>query len=294
MSQYYAHGKLLLSGEYAVLKGALSLAIPTRFGQFLDYTADKSAILNWRSIDYEGVVWLEISFDNELNVLSSSDASKATFLQQLLKKGFELSGEDFKAGVVETRLEFNRNWGLGSSSTLTYLIADWLGADQMKLHQATQSGSGYDIACASARSPILFRKDEDFYVHPLKLPEVYNDVYFVYLKQKQLSKPEVDKFMAASHDRVAIERISEISLALTLVDSTANLQTLLTEHETLMSDLLQKPTVQSRLFPDFQGIVKSLGAWGGDFAMAVGKEVPSYFKSKGFSTCIPFGNMALK
>ena len=33
--KYYSHGKILLSGEYAVLKGALALAVVTRQGQWL-------------------------------------------------------------------------------------------------------------------------------------------------------------------------------------------------------------------------------------------------------------------
>lgn len=32
---FYSNGKLLLSGEYAVLDGALSLAVPTKYGQLL-------------------------------------------------------------------------------------------------------------------------------------------------------------------------------------------------------------------------------------------------------------------
>ena len=33
MNTYRANGKLLLTGEYLVLKGALALALPTKLGQ---------------------------------------------------------------------------------------------------------------------------------------------------------------------------------------------------------------------------------------------------------------------
>ncbi len=294
MKTYYAHGKLLLSGEYSVLKGSLALAIPTNLGQSLHFTASDAGNLTWHSYDYLDKLWLQVVFDSNLSILSTSDNHKATFLQNLLKKGFELSGEEFKPGLAETKLEFDRSWGLGSSSTLTYLIADWLGADQMKLHFATQIGSGYDVACASAKSPLLYRKDSDIYIHHLKLPELYSKVYFIHLNQKQLSKPEVEKFMAASQPSALLDRISEISLALTLVKSENELRDLITEHESIMSDLLHRPTVQAKLFPEFNGIVKSLGAWGGDFVLALGKDVPAYFKSKGYNTCIPFDEMVLQ
>lgn len=277
-----------------MLKGSLALAIPTKLGQSLNFTEAESGNLNWHSYNHLNKLWLQVEFDPQLNIISASDADKATFLQHLLRKGFELSGEEFRPGLAETRLEFDRNWGLGSSSTLTYLIADWLGADQMKLHFATQIGSGYDVACASARSPLLYRKDSDIYIHHLKLPEYYSKAYFIHLNQKQLSKPEVEKFMSGSQAPAILSRISEISLALTLVSSSQELRQLITEHETLMSDLLQRPTVQARLFPDFKGIVKSLGAWGGDFVMALGDDVPAYFRGKGYGTCIPFDDMVLQ
>jgi mevalonate kinase len=35
MQTFYSHGKLLISAEYAVLDGALALALPTKFGQSL-------------------------------------------------------------------------------------------------------------------------------------------------------------------------------------------------------------------------------------------------------------------
>ncbi|MEM0993828.1 MAG: GHMP kinase, partial [Bacteroidota bacterium] len=35
-TSYYAHGKLLLTGEYAVLDGAVALAVPSKLGQRLD------------------------------------------------------------------------------------------------------------------------------------------------------------------------------------------------------------------------------------------------------------------
>ncbi len=293
MQSYYAHGKLLLSGEYAVLKGSLGLAIPTCYGQHLHFEPTDTSSLLWKSFDCKNKIWFQAEFDHQLSILATSDDSMAAFLQHLLRKGFALSGESFQAGTVSTLLEFDRSWGLGSSSTLTYLIALWLGANQMKLHDATQNGSGYDIACASAKTAIVYRKTEDIYIHPLRMPEVYNQAFFVHLNRKQQSKPEVLQFLNSNHSKSDLNRISEISTALTFVSTKAELISLLTEHEAIMSSLLNKPTVQAAVFPEFKGIVKSLGAWGGDFVMAVGDDAPNYFKSKGYHTIIPFDKMAL-
>src|SRR5690606_3779760 len=70
---------------------------------------------------------------------------------------------------------------------------------------------------------------------------------------------------------------------------------LLDKHENIMSAVLEMPTAKHLLFPDFEGNIKSLGAWGGDFILAASSENPTqYFKNKGFDTVIPYEEMILK
>ena len=65
-------------------------------------------------------------------------------------------------------------------------------------------------------------------------------------------------------------------------------------HENELSAILELLTVQEALFSDFDGVVKSLGAWGGDFILAIALEDPTaYFSSKGYSTVIPYKEMIL-
>ena len=69
---------------------------------------------------------------------------------------------------------------------------------------------------------------------------------------------------------------------------------LLDKHERVMSKILELPTVKESLFPDFEGSVKSLGAWGGDFVMVLSKENPThYFHSKGYETILTYDEMIL-
>ena len=44
-------GKLLITSEYYVTKGALALAIPTKFRQSLEFKCDNSNKLKWKSFD---------------------------------------------------------------------------------------------------------------------------------------------------------------------------------------------------------------------------------------------------
>jgi len=53
--------------------------------------------------------------------------------------------------------------------------------------------------------------------------------------------------------------------------------------------------VKERLFSDFDGCIKSLGAWGGDFILATTqqpeKEVREWFGERGYETVLPFNEM---
>ena len=55
---FFANGKLLLTGEYAVLRGACALALPTKFGQHLTVEENNSNFINWKSLDHKNKVWL--------------------------------------------------------------------------------------------------------------------------------------------------------------------------------------------------------------------------------------------
>ncbi|MBK8344995.1 MAG: hypothetical protein IPL12_17985 [Bacteroidetes bacterium] len=123
----------------------------------------------------------------------------------------------------------------------------------------------------------------------------------MHLGNKQDSKTAVETFLLAGDitKKFAneIEIISEISEALLFCDDLPDFMQLLDEHEEVMQYVLQEEKIKTRLFDDFDGVIKSLGAWGGDFVLAVSAQGPdyitAYFKNKGLSTAIPFSDMAL-
>ena len=63
MNRFYSNGKLLLTGEYVVLDGAKSLAVPTVFGQDLIVEKIKEPQLVWGSFTNTGECWFEAVFD---------------------------------------------------------------------------------------------------------------------------------------------------------------------------------------------------------------------------------------
>ena len=289
--QYYAHGKLLLSGEYLVLKGSRALAIPTRYGQSLTFSEGNNH-LRWKSFDHQNQIWFEAVFSEELEILSTSSDETADFLLNILKKATMHSGKPLPMGELSTNLQFPRNWGLGSSSTLTHLIAQWMKVDPYRLFFDTQNGSGYDVACGSANGPIIYTRTATTPdVKTVNLPKVFEDVFFVHLNKKQNSRPAVTNFLQSDVEQSLISKLSELTIQMVSANSRQDLMTVMNEHELLMSTVLQTKPVKEMLFADFDGSVKSLGAWGGDFVMALGNNVAEYFTAKGYSTVIPFHQM---
>ena len=92
-----------------------------------------------------------------------------------------------------------------------------------------------------------------------------------------------------------ITQISELSQSLSRCKRLDLFQQLLQMHERTVSRRLGRPTVQTLLFPDFPGVVKSLGAWGGDFVLVASdrssEEVWAYFNRKGFEVFLKYEEM---
>ena len=299
---YHSNGKLLLSGEYLVLKGATALSIPTKFGQSLVFAPIEETHFLWQSFDHLNRIWLEVIFDpSSLKIRSfNGDQEAATRLRDLLRIAFDLSDRnpsDLIGSSVSTLLEFDKNWGLGTSSTLINNVADWLDIDPYLLLQRTFGGSGYDIACARNNSALLYTLEQSVpTIEKVSFkPSFSNHMYFVYLNQKQISRDSILKFEKQSTvSENQIRRVSEISRRLVVANNLTEFSNSIVEHESILSDVLMVPPVKKRLFNDFDGEIKSLGAWGGDFVLALSSSDPSaYFRNKGYETIIAYDEMVL-
>ena len=299
--EFYSNGKLLLSGEYAILDGALGLAVPTKFGQSLSIYPIEKPLIQWTSFEQDNTIWFEaeLSMDN-FTINHTTDSEVAHTLQALLveaktqNRNFLLEGTGFR---VESHLTFPRNWGLGSSSTLINNIAQWAQVDAYHLLWNAFGGSSYDIACAQHDYPITYAlKDRRPIAKTAHFNPTFKDsLFFVYLNQKQSSKEAIEAYRKQSFDKTKlVQDISLLTQKMIAVNSLEVFQELLEEHEALISEVLGIKPVQKKLFPDYPGTIKSLGAWGGDFIWVTGDEkTREYFISKGFETVIPYSEMVL-
>ena len=294
MKKIHSNGKLLITGEYLVLDGAISLALPCNYGQSLRFTSHKKNILNWISLDVNKEIWFEASFEaNTFKVQKTSDDNIVKWVQKILKSSSELSTSKKKLeGTIINELEFPSNWGLGSSSTLLNNISNLYEIDPYDLHFSTTNGSGYDIACASYNTSLTYQIiNNKPIVNPIDWnPNYKNEIIFIYLNNKQKSNLEIKRYHKLKKNLDLVNQISNITKKIIKSKSITEFEKLIDQHELIISELIQTKTVKEKYFSDYNGSIKSLGAWGGDFILAT-RNNKNYFLEKGFNTVFTFSEL---
>lgn len=260
-------------------------------------------ILQWKSRDADGRVWFDGEFELPgLSYIKGNDEATGRKLQQIMEAictfspTFLLNQTNLS---VETRLEFPRLWGLGSSSTLICLMSWWAGIDPFQLLKSTFGGSGYDVAAGSMESPFFYRAGSPPLIEacPFK-PPFSNQLYFIYLGQKQDSREGIARYRERQPAAGSlIAEVSSLTRAMAVCQNLAEWDRLVQEHERLVGDFLDLPRARDLHFAGFWGEIKSLGAWGGDFVLASSarseEETKSYFNEKGFPVFLPYNHLVI-
>lgn len=305
---FYGHGKLLLTSEYFIMDGALGLALPTKHGQNLEVIVEGDPSPNpklyWKGFAFDHACWINVTFDLERLDVQNSEYENHKDLQRVLCQARNMN-PNFLVGAsdihVTTSLEFPNNWGLGSSSTLIYMVSQWAKVCPFELLKNTFGGSGYDVACARAKSAMTYQvlknkpvsKEVDFN------PPFEDSLYFVHLNKKQDSRTGVQHYRDINPPKASnIERLNIISKEILEAQGLDEFESCLHTHEQLIGNALQIPCIKATLFNDYWGVIKSLGAWGGDFVLATSnrseKETRDYFNLHGYKTVLKYNELILK
>lgn len=301
-----ANGKLLLTGEYLILEGAKSIALPLQLGQSLEMKMSAGSELMWKALDADKSEWFSAKIDLfNFDIEKTSDQTKADFLRKIIKKAASMNSDflsQWKKYKITTKLDFYKDWGLGTSSTLVFLIAMIAEIDPFELYFRLFDGSAYDIACAYAQAPIKYQlTKESIELEEVNFKPKFRDhLFFVYSGRKQDSQVAVQEFKASykptKKNEVAL--ITEISEGILEATTLQEFNKLINSHEEIMSQILKKPKLKDQLFPENNVTVKSLGAWGGDFFLYSSEEDPSEtpnrLKKKGFDTFFQFDDIVLQ
>ena len=144
IQNFYAHGKLLISGEYLVLRGAKALAIPLKYGQSLQIIAsDGKPQLIWKA-NYPGKKWFKAIYNTSyLDIQETDNPELAQRLQNILKEARQLNPAFLtqQANITAiSSLNFPPEWGIGSSSSLMANIGRWAKVDPFELNRRIFGG----------------------------------------------------------------------------------------------------------------------------------------------------------
>jgi mevalonate kinase len=334
--KFHANGKLLITGEYLVLDHALALALPLCFGQTMHLEPIPEPVIRWKSTGPAGT-WLEGDLDIEnLEVINdpiqdSDSQAKLNYVCMLLKTARSLSpgflhsefripksqfgvpnlefgvGSSELGGIsVEIHANYPLEWGLGSSSTLISLIAQWAGVDGFRLFREVSKGSGYDVVSATQTSAFYYRlkpvensnlNEFPYEVLPVAVGNaIRNYAYFGYLGNKQDSSTEVKNYLRqAKTNPEMVQKISDLTKLICQAENLDELIQYVNAHERILAEIIRKQTIGHERFNNLPFAVKSLGAWGGDFAMFVSglgfEETKSILESRGVTPLFSYQNI---
>lgn len=285
--KFQANGKLMLFGEYLVLKGSKCLAVPLKYNQQAEIKASEAEAQNhkWESFEL-GESWFSAEFDRNLNAISSTDDEKAEIIQNLLKNISQEKSELFDQALeFSIRSNFPRKYGFGSSSSLVSLLAQWSQTDPYALLQKSFGGSGYDVACAMAKTPILFEQKTSVAEEVRLSREITDNLLFIYSGKKQSSKSEIERFDQLKIHNIAVEEMNHIISSALNSKNITDFENCVEKSESLLEKTIQAKSIRNQLFSNYPFAVKSLGAWGGDFFMASFRSEGSarrYFENQGY------------
>ena len=297
---WISNGNLIISGEYFVLTGAKALAVPLKFGQSMrvEYIHNSGNTIRWRTNE-NGMTWFTADFNcDDLNITSTSDVGTAQGLQKLLKRIRSIKPAFFTKGseyFINCDIDFNLEWGWGSSSTLIVNLANYAGIDPFELNKLVSSGSGYDIAASLSPAPIFYQLKEGTHeINPVAFNPVFRKfIWFLYLGEKQNTSGSIEKYLRSVEKN---RNLGPVITGLTdMIAAEKNMEEFMrciNEHEKIIAAALNLTRIKEKYFNDFEGEIKSLGAWGGDFAMVISplneKIIKQYFNAKGLEILFGF------
>jgi mevalonate kinase len=300
LTSFFSNGNLLISGEYFVLAGAKALAVPLKYGQEMKIVSNNNSrnVILWKTNEL-GQQWFstELICEN-LEIKKCSNTDVAQHLQKVLKAVQTFKPELFNKDMsydITCDVGFRMDWGWGSSSSLTANIASWSGIDAFILNKQISSGSGYDIATSMSSSPLIYQlTNENRKVEKVAFNPLFRKfISFIYLGKKQSTELSIEKNIeSVKRDKYLIPLINSLTEKIAAEENVEEFVRCIVEHERIISETLRMKRIKELHFSDFKGEIKSLGAWGGDFAMVVSSldliSVKQYFKKKNIEILFRF------
>lgn len=278
MKSYFAHGKVLLAGEYLVTKGMEALAFPVVPGQWLkvwETPSKGTGKLVWQAKDNKGQEWFKAEINtDQMQLVESSDSDVAKSLLELLQCVKAIKPEFFEEKTirVETENEFPSSHGLGTSSTLVVLLAQWAQVDAFALQKAVFGGSAYDVSVCQTGKPVVYwLENEEPSWSSFSLNSAWTENWFlVFPGEKKNSRNALeevkDKMNMVMANPLFRWQLDQILKGLKSPGNKIMLEAGLEMWQGMLATFLgiKRTYDDLGIVPVPGGLCKYLGAWGGD------------------------------
>ncbi len=301
---YSAPGKILLCGEYFVLKGSKALAFPVKWAQHFEVSSLGMPFLFWKSFDHENREWFSAEIDQNFEIISTNRVDVAETLIRLLKEAGKMNPlwlNELMGKKMTTHCDFDKNYGLGTSATLVAGIASWSKTDAQKIQWSVFEGSGYDVRVSLEKIPLVYTLIDTLHATWKTLSWNKKNtenwrVYFVGSKvnsrisQKQILQNQTS-MMALKP--LADQILDEIEKELSHQNAKEKIHQLLMKWSFFLAENtgLKLPLPAGNLSKN--GVCKWLGAWGGDMILA---DEETAIKNAGYFSgyrMVPFNDLIL-
>lgn len=300
---FHSNGKLMLAGEYAVIADSKALAASLSCGQSLSvsFNSDGPHEVLWKTFEGESQT-VEFNFPIEdIDQKRYKPEGERGFLLLLLRAARRID-KRFLAErglyVVESTIETGLKPGMGMSSSLISNIAFWANVNPYRLNRIISKGSGYDVAAARSSGIITYRKNcNEPEIQTVSLPEnILNKLFLVHLNEKENTEKSISLYLNLLRTKKkAILSINEIIDKMLKVNTVEGFGGLMEKHDLILAKILSRKTAKQIHFSNFNGWIKSSGAWGGDYVLALSEDsdenVKKYFVDKGFKSVIKLNEL---
>jgi mevalonate kinase len=228
--------------------------------------------------DNQNNSWLSCRFDLptfqvlDLELQSNEEVNR---LKQIFQKADLSHWKIGKSYRIETKLDFDRVYGLGSSSTLITLMSKYLNLNALQLQFDVFGGSGYDAAVGMIKKPIVYWLTEDdsnwqFWEMKTELSENWEVVFLGKKMDSRKSIAEVqDALNEIAEDEFYTAQFDHILKLTRYASDKLSMEASLEMYQKLLSESihLDTPYVTLEILPVNGGLCKWLGAWGGDMIL---------------------------
>ncbi len=213
--------------------------------------------------------------NTESKIESNAESNTESHLSKILALVPSSYWKPGKSYRFETRLEFDRSSGLGSSSTFVQLLSNYFKLDPFQVQDLVFGGSGYDVAIAAVQKPLIYwRNEQGVHFRQWKMnPELTKDWKVIFLGNKVNSRTSTSQVNDMLEDLARDENYSmQIPKIIEIVRDAQELMALETGiemYQMFLSQLLGMvtPYTYFGVKPLPRGVCKWLGAWGGDMLL---------------------------